>query len=77
MYDVGRCLLSDILLQKRMTQQELADKISVTRQQINSYCKSENIMTLPIAKNIAHILNLECTDCLYEWLRVEERTKRR
>lgn len=76
MYDVGKCLLSDKLLQARMSQQELADRINVTKQQIHSYVVGNRLMTLPIAKNIASVLHCEIND-LYEWLPVEERTKRR
>lgn len=76
MYDVGKCLLSDKLLQARMSQQELADKLGVTRQQINSYTTDRRIMSLPVAKNIATILHCEIDD-LYEWITVELPNKRR
>lgn len=76
MYEVGKCLLSDKLLQAHMTQQELADRIGVTRQQINSYTNDRRIMTLPIAKNIAAVLRCEIDD-LYDWIPVEARNKRR
>lgn len=75
MYDVGKCLLSDKLLQARMTQQELADYLGVTRQQINNYTSNRRIMTLPIAKNIAIILHCEIDD-LYQWTPVKARSKR-
>lgn len=76
LYEVGKCLLSDRLLQIHMTQQELADRIGVTRQQINSYSRNRRMMTVPIAKNIAKILRCEIDD-LYEWIPVEVRNKRR
>lgn len=76
MYDVGECLLSDILSRSHMTQQELANRLGVTRQQIHYYCTNERVMSLPIAKNIAAILNCEIDD-LYVWIRVKERKKRR
>jgi transcriptional regulator with XRE-family HTH domain len=76
LYEVGKCLLSDLLQLKRVTQQELADKLGVTRQQINHYVKDNRLMTVPIAKNIASILNCEI-DELYEWIPVEVRSKRR
>lgn len=76
MYDVGKCLLSDRLSQARMTQQELADRLGVARQQIHHYTSNNRIMTLQIAKNIAYILSCEMDD-LYEWKLVEERKKRR
>lgn len=76
MFDVGKCLLSDKLLQARMTQQELADKLGVTKQQINSYATGRRIMTLPIAKNIATVLHCKIDD-LYEWIPVVVPNKRR
>jgi len=76
LYEVGKCLLSDKLLQAKMTQQELADRLGVTRQQINSYARDRRIMTVPIAKNIASILNCDIED-LYTWIPVRARTKRR
>jgi DNA-binding XRE family transcriptional regulator len=59
-----------------MPQQELADRIGVTKQQIHSYTIGKRMMTLPIAKNIAAVLHCEIND-LYEWLPVEVRKKRR
>lgn len=76
MYKVGKCLLSDILLQARMTQQELAERLGVTRQQINHYVNNRRVMTLETAKNIACLLNCDIED-LYEWIPVEVREKRR
>ena len=76
MYDVGKCLLSDKLLESRMTQQDLADKLGVTRQQIHTYVTDNRLMSLPIAKNIAFVLNCEIGE-LYEWIPVDRRTKRR
>lgn len=76
MYDVGRCLLPDILARLRMSQQDLATIMGVTRQQINDYCTGKNIMTLPVAINIALVLGCDIKD-LYEWFPVEVRTKRR
>lgn len=76
MVDVGRCLLADILLQKKITQQELANRIGVTKQQIGHYANDRRVMSLPIAVNIAIVLGCDIKD-LYEWKHVEVRTKRR
>ncbi|HSH25626.1 MAG TPA: helix-turn-helix transcriptional regulator [Massilibacterium sp.] len=66
-YKVGRCQLRKRLQEAKMSQNELAAKLKVTRQQINKYVSDPPvIMTLQVAKNIASILN--CTmDDLYEW----------
>lgn len=71
-YDVGKCLLADRLSQTRMTQQELADALGVTRQQIFTYTSNTRMMSLRTAKNIAAILNCEIGE-LYEWKRVGKR----
>jgi DNA-binding Xre family transcriptional regulator len=78
LYEVGKCLLSDLLQEKRMTQQDLANRLGVSRQQIKHYTseKKPRIMTLHIAKNIATILDCNIED-LYEWIPVEVRKKRR
>jgi transcriptional regulator with XRE-family HTH domain len=80
LYDVGKCLLSDLLQEKRMSQQELADHLGVTRQQINHYLNPDThkrrIMTLHIAKNVSKVIGCEMDD-LYEWIPVEVRNKRR
>lgn len=71
-YQVGRCLLRNRLQEARMSQNELATKMSVTRQQINKYVNASDppvIMTLPVAKNIASILRCNIED-LYEWIEV-------
>lgn len=59
-----------------MTQQELADRLGVTRQQINHYVRDKRVMTLEIAKNISTILGCEIED-LYVWIPVKVRDKRR
>lgn len=69
-YRVGRCLLRERLESAKMSQFELANKLGVTRQQINKYVNDHpTIMTLQVAKNIAAILNCRIED-LYEWIEV-------
>lgn len=69
-YKVGRCLLREILINAGMTQQDLADKLGVTKQQINKYVNEPyTVMTLQVAKNIAAILNCHIED-IYEWVEV-------
>ena len=75
MYDVGRCLLADKLKKAKMSQQELANKLDVTKQQVNHYIHGRRIMNITIAKNIAYLLECEIDD-LYEWVYVDERKKR-
>lgn len=69
-YKVGRCLLRYRLQDANMTQLELANKMNVTKQQVNKYVNEPpTIMTLQVAKNISIILHCEIDD-LYEWIEV-------
>jgi DNA-binding XRE family transcriptional regulator len=68
-YKVGRCLLREHLAKNDMTQQELAEKMGITVQQINKYVLDKQIMSLKVAKNIAAILRCRIDD-LYEWEKV-------
>jgi transcriptional regulator with XRE-family HTH domain len=63
---VGKCLLQDHLKKFGMTQQELANKLSLSRSQISDYANNRKIMSLKNAKSIAKVIG--CTiDDLYEW----------
>ncbi|MEN2765727.1 helix-turn-helix transcriptional regulator [Ornithinibacillus xuwenensis] len=68
-YKVGRCLLRYRLQQAGMSQQELSEKLGVTKQQINSYVLNKRMMSLRIAKNISSIINCNIEE-LYEWVEV-------
>lgn len=52
-----------------MTQQELAKKMGVTKQQINKYVMNKQKMSIKVAGNIAFILCCHAED-LYEWIEV-------
>lgn len=67
MFDVGKCRLNEILKDKKMTQVELADRLGLKKQQINSYATTETIMSLKTAKNIAYQLNVHI-DELYDFI---------
>lgn len=68
-YQVGRCLLRYRLYDADMNQQELAERLNIKAQQINKYVLNKRIMSLPVAKNIASVLNCRIED-LYEWIEV-------
>jgi transcriptional regulator with XRE-family HTH domain len=68
-YTVGRCLLRERLNDIKMSQQELAEKMDITVQQINKYVLNKQGMSLRVAKNIAVILGCHIDD-LYEWIEV-------
>lgn len=64
--EVGRCLLKPILHDKHMTQQDLADRTGMSKQEINSYANNRRKMSLKSAKIIAIALGVKIDD-LYEW----------
>lgn len=72
-YRIGKCLLSDRLRQIGMTQLQLAEKMGVTKQQVNRWCNNRQGMTMETAKNIASIVGLQSSDELYEWIKIPSR----
>lgn len=68
-YIVGRCLLREILDNRKMEQSELADKLNMPKQQLNKYVSNRQGMSLEVAKNISVILRCRIED-LYEWIEV-------
>lgn len=64
-YAVGRCLLKNHLRRKRMSQQELADRVGKTKQTISRYVKNQTVMSYETALNIAAALDCAMED-LYE-----------
>ncbi len=66
-YQIGKCLLSERLRHVGMTQSQLAERLGVTRQQVNKWATDKQGMSLETAKTIASILDIHIDD-LYEWL---------
>lgn len=66
-YRIGRCLLRSCLEERNMTQQELANRLGVTVQQINKYVLNRQKMSLETAYSIARILDCHIED-LYTWI---------
>ena len=64
-YIVGKCQLQTLLDRNDMSQQELALRLGVTRQQINKYNKNKAVMSYQVAYNIAVVLGCSMSD-LYE-----------
>lgn len=65
-YLVGKCLLQKHLDNNLMTQTDLADRLGVTKQQINKYIHNRQVMSYAVAYNISVILNCDMRD-LYDW----------
>ncbi|MDP4087125.1 MAG: helix-turn-helix transcriptional regulator [Bacillota bacterium] len=67
-YRIGKCLLLDRLKEAEMTQSQLAERLKISRQQVNKWATNKQGMSMETAKRIASILGLECSDNLYEWI---------
>lgn len=74
-YQIGRCLLSERLRQVGMTQTQLAERLKVSRQQVNKWATDRQGMSLETAKTICVILDLERIDDLFEWVPTRQRRK--
>lgn len=66
-FEVGKCLLHKRLREARMTQQELADKIGMKRQQVSDYANNRKVMSAKTMKVISHAIGCSMED-LYEWI---------
>lgn len=73
MFEVGKCRLRKLLKERKISQNELASKVGMSKQQINDYISGHTAsMSLKTAKNIAHALGCHIEE-LYEW----ERSKKK
>jgi transcriptional regulator with XRE-family HTH domain len=70
-FEVGNCLLRERLKLAGMTQQELADRTGITRQQISDYSTNRRVMSL----RTAYILSIALSEVvptriedLYDWI---------
>jgi DNA-binding XRE family transcriptional regulator len=65
-YQIGKSLLSERLRQVGMSQSELANRLGVTRQQVNKWATNRQGMSIESAKKIVAILELKSVEDLYE-----------
>lgn len=64
---VGKCLLSKLLKDRRMTQSELSYLTGINKHQLSNYMNDKNTMSLKTARIISK--SLKCTiDELYDWI---------
>jgi transcriptional regulator with XRE-family HTH domain len=63
---VGRCLLQKLLRERGLTQQDIANRLQMPRQQVSDYANNRIVMSLRTAKAIAYVLGCHIDD-LYEW----------
>ena len=69
MYKVGKCLLLDLLNKRRMTQNDLAIELGVSRQRVNALVHNRAVMSFETALNISKILHCDMEE-LYELVEV-------
>jgi DNA-binding XRE family transcriptional regulator len=55
-----------------MSQTQLAERLGITRQQVNKWSRGRQGMSMETAKKIAAILELKSSDDLFEWVSVRE-----
>lgn len=64
----GKCLLHNILREKKLTPQEFAEISGFSKQQISNYANNHSVMNIATAMTIAHYLEVPIDD-LYEKVR--------
>lgn len=72
-FRVGRCLLRDLLRERGITQQQLADRLDMKTQQVSNYVTGQKQMSLKTAKAFAVALKCNIDD-LYEFIPVHKKT---
>lgn len=64
--NIGKCRLPELLRKRGFTQQQIADRAGMPKQQISDYATNRRVMSLLTAKIISETLG--CTmDDLYHW----------
>ena len=72
----GRCLLRQLLKQRKKSQQWLVEVTGIDKYRISDYANNRGVMSLTTAKSIA--LALRCNiDDLYEWIHVKPAERKR
>jgi len=72
----GKCLLHNILRDKKISPQEFADRVGFSKQQISDYANNRRKMNLSNAKTIAHALEIPI-DELYTWVQSSRKRSRK
>lgn len=65
--NIGKCLLSNLLRQRRMTQADLAYLTGINKHQLSNYMNDKNVMSLKTARIISKSLKCKIDD-LYDWI---------
>lgn len=67
---VGRCQITKLLKDVKLTQAELADRAGMSESNISHYVTNRRIMSIRNAKIIATVLKVKIDD-LYSWEGIE------
>lgn len=70
-YKVGKCLVQKYRIQKRWTQQDLAERIHKTKQAVHRWEDNEGIMSYESALVVSKVLGISMEE-LYEIIEVED-----
>lgn len=71
MYKARKCRLSFILEQKKITQQELADNIGISKTRISDYVHNRRTMNISTLKTVSTALKCSMEE-LYEWQEIKK-----
>ena len=74
-FEVGRCLLRDILKRKKIDRQTVCRDLGMGAQQLSDYINKHRVMSLPTAKMFAVYFNVHIDD-LYEFREVNRKAGR-
>ncbi|MCM3619205.1 helix-turn-helix transcriptional regulator [Sutcliffiella horikoshii] len=75
MFEVGRCLIPNLLENIDKDQTWLAGITGISRNQLSDYCNNRYITSMKNAKSIATALKCSIDD-LYEWVPVDSSQNR-
>lgn len=67
---IGRCQITKLLKQSKLTQAELADRTGMSESTISHYVSRRRVMSIQSAKIIATVLRVTIDD-LYTWDGIE------
>ena len=72
----GKCLLPQLMRERKLTSKELSDKLGLTIQEVSDHAHRRKVMSLPKAKLYANFFGIPIDD-LYEWETTPSRKRSR
>jgi len=74
MFEVGRCLLPQILKELGWSHQDLADRTGFTRSQIGDWCSNRHPMSIRSLKTVSEAVGRPM-EAIYEWVPVKKKSR--